>query len=202
MTIQQKSIGLHPQEVVLRELKQSAGLPVAELAERVGLSYMGAKQHCLALEKKGYLSSRNQHRGAGRPVLLYRLTTKGNALFEAADNSVSVSLLRNAQLLFGPTSAGKLLFKFFQEKGDAYLGALPADPVKRIEKLASLRAAEGFMSRVEDGVLREFNNPLAGIFREYPEAAGLEENMISRVLGKKLRRSDAPGGGIRFDSPG
>jgi predicted ArsR family transcriptional regulator len=28
---------------------------------------MGAKQHCLALEKRGLLSSRNNHRGAGRP---------------------------------------------------------------------------------------------------------------------------------------
>ncbi|MDX2080887.1 MAG: winged helix-turn-helix transcriptional regulator [Terrimicrobiaceae bacterium] len=199
MNPQDKTIGTPQRQAVLREIKQSAGLTVTELSERIDLSYMGTKQHCLLLEKKGYLSSRNHHRGAGRPVLVYRLTSKGEALFEAPDNAVVVTLLRNAQTLFGPTAAGKLLFKLFQDKGDAYLKGLPADPAERLKKLAAIRAAEGSMSRVDEGVLVEFNNPLSGIFREYPEAAGLEENMIGRVLGRKVRRAESASGGIRFE---
>ena len=43
--------------LILAEIKRSQGLSVSQLCERINLSYMGVKQHCVALEKDGYLDT-------------------------------------------------------------------------------------------------------------------------------------------------
>ena len=42
---------------VLNELKRTEGLCVADLAARLGMSYMGIKGVCLDLEKRGLLGT-------------------------------------------------------------------------------------------------------------------------------------------------
>ena len=40
---------------ILNTLKRTKGLSVNELVARMKMSYMGIKQHCLTLERDGYL---------------------------------------------------------------------------------------------------------------------------------------------------
>lgn len=172
------------------ELKRSNGLPVRDLAERLGMSYMGVKAQCLALEKSGFLSSRNVHHGTGRPQLVYRLSARGQKLFQTDDNRLAIDLLKEAQALFGPTSAEKLLYQFFQKRGAGYARKIPAEkPLEtKLAALAALREAEGCMPRIEGQTLVESHCPLAGIFEAFPAAASMEEAVVSKALGMKVRR--------------
>jgi predicted ArsR family transcriptional regulator len=52
-----KKASKNPKLLILTEIKRSQGLSVSELCDRIGLSYMGVKQHCIALEKEGYLDT-------------------------------------------------------------------------------------------------------------------------------------------------
>lgn len=190
---------------VANELKRSNGLPVAQLAERLGLSYMGVKAQCLSLEKSGYLSSRNQHHGSGRPQLIYRLTAKGQTLFHQEDHSLALSLLREAQSLFGASAAEKLLFRHFQNRTEEYLKKLSgkSSGEERLAATAALRDADGHMARVEDGVLVESHVPLARLFEAFPAGQGMEEAMISKVLGQSVKRVEETSGDhyqIRFEA--
>jgi len=175
---------------VAAELKRSNGLPVRDLAERLGMSYMGVKAQCLALEKSGFLSSRNVHHGTGRPQLVYRLSARGQKLFQTDDNRLAIDLLKEAQALFGPTSAEKLLFQFFQKRGSEYSRKIPAEKTleAKLAALAALREAEGCMPRVEGETLVESHCPLAGIFEAFPAAAAMEEAVVSKALGLKVKR--------------
>ena len=172
------------------ELKRSSGLPVRELAERLGMSYMGVKAQCLALEKSGYLASRNVHRGTGRPQLVYRLSARGQELFQTGDNRLACDLLKEAQSLFGPTAAEKILYQYFQKRGAEYVRKIPSGkPLETtLPILAALREAEGCMPRVEGETLVESHCPLAGIFEAFPPAASMEEAVISKALGLKVKR--------------
>ncbi len=201
MKSDEKIMGSPQRRVVLREIKQSSGLSVPELAERLDLSYMGAKQHCLVLEKKGYLTSRNQHNGAGRPRLIYRLTPKGQAAFDSTDGGISLSLLRQARTLFGPTAPGKLLYLHFQDKTAACLEKIPRElPVEeRLKKLAELRSAEGCMSRVEENGLLEYHCPWSPLYSEFPEALAMEEGMMAKAAGLPLRRRQIDSGGVHYE---
>ena len=179
------------QDEVLREIKSGGPRPVGELAAALGLSYMGAKQHCLALEKKGLLSSRNNHRGAGRPLLIYSLTRRGQAWFDDADNSIAISVLRHAQSLFGASSAAKLLLLTFQERIQKYKALVPQEtPVaQRMVLLAKARDDEGHMVELVPGIrIIERHNPAAALHKAFPEADALEESLFRHVLGVPVRR--------------
>lgn len=179
------------QDEVLREIKSSGPLAVRPLAKKLGLSYMGAKSHCLALEKRGLLASCNTHRGPGRPLLVYSLTRRGQAWFEGNDNSAAISILRHAQNLFGSASAGKLLFLYFQERLEKYRVSIPGSLsiTEKMERLASLRDSEGCMTSIDIGIrIVERHNPWAALHKAFPEADALEEAMFRQILGVPVRR--------------
>jgi len=186
----EKKLGSAQRRAVLNEIKRSSGLAVGELAQRIELSYMGAKQHCLALEKNGLLTSRNEHRGAGRPFLIYRVSAKGQALFAAEDGQLVISLLNQARALFGVGAPGKLLYSHFQEKTAGYLEKMPtqAMPQARLEALAKLRDADGHMCHAEENVIIEYHAPWRSLFTAFPEASALEEAMLTKVAGFPLKR--------------
>ena len=177
--------------VVLRELKRSSGLSVQDLAARLSMSYMGVKQHCLNLEKQGLLTSKNQHRGPGRPHLVYRLSRRGQQLFIKQDNGLLINVLQQSGVLFGANAAAKLLFLSFQQRAAKYSASIPQDepPARRMELLAALRDAEGCMSTAGRGdCIVEYHSPWQDLFEAFPEALGMEEAMISKVLGEKVVR--------------
>lgn len=166
-------------------------MDVRGIAARLGMSYTGIKRHCLELQKRGLLASRNRHRGAGRPLLEYSLTRRGERWFEEDDSAVAISVLRHAATLFGPATPGKLLYLWSRDLGTAYASAIPreAGTAERMEALARLRDAEGRMASVVPGVaIIEGHNPLAGLHREFPEAAGHEEGVFRMALGVPVRR--------------
>ena len=186
-------------------IKRSGGLPVGEIATRLGMSYMGVKAQCLALDKSGHITARNQHRGSGRPQLVYRLTAKGQRLFQNSDHRLAVSLLREARTLFGAAAAEKLLFLHFQNQAAGYLEKIPAkgSPEDRLAALAALRDAAGHMARVEGGCLVESHVPLAGLFDAFPAAVAMEEAMVAKILGTPVTRLAESSGDhyqIRFEA--
>src|SRR5258708_25867827 len=61
---------------ILNSLKRTRGMSVNELVERMGMSYMGIKQHCLTLQRDGYLDTWRRPQKMGRPDMVYRLTRR------------------------------------------------------------------------------------------------------------------------------
>src|SRR5262245_29381210 len=109
-------IGRSQRLSIVNLLKRSQGLTVRDMAHRLSMSYMGVKQHCLNLERDGYLGTFRRHRGVGRPELIYHLTAKAQDLFPQADNVLSISLLEQARKLYGGSAAERILFLHFQER--------------------------------------------------------------------------------------
>jgi len=179
------------QDEVLRELKRSGPLPVRDLAAKLTLSYMGTKQHCLTLEKRGLLSSRNAHQAAGRPRLIYALTRRGQAWFEDTNDALTISILRNAQKLFGSSTAAKLLLLYFQETTEKYRTQIPAQATlaEKMCLLAKIRDEEGRMTELVPGhQIIERHNPNLALHKAFPEADALEESLVRQVLGSPVRR--------------
>ncbi len=185
-------IGRSQRLAVVNHLKRSAeGLTVAELAARLDMSYMGAKQHCIELERDGYLDTFRRHRGVGRPELLYRLTTKAQDLFPQADNALCISLLEQARKLFGPGAPEKMLYLHFQQKAADYAAKVKGDTLpERALSLAKLREKEGYMAEFADDPPRliERHHPMLGLIEAYPGTPDLERDALQRVLAVPVRR--------------
>lgn len=179
-------------------LKRSAGLTVRELAGELGMSYMGAKQICLDLEKDGFLQTFRRHHGVGRPEILYSLTEKAQALFPQADNAVVLSLLDQARKLFGAGAPEKLLFLHYQKLTEGYVSKLEetADPHDRVRKFAKIRDQEGYIANVLEDPIRivERHHPLQGVLDTYPEIAAMEKDMFQKVLRQPVTREQTGSG--------
>jgi predicted ArsR family transcriptional regulator len=139
---------------VLSVLKRTGGLPVRPLSTRMGMSYMGVKQYCLELEKKGFLETWRQPRGkgrGGRPEMLYRLTDRAHALFPPAQNDLTLELLEAVHKVYGSAAPEKLLFTVFQNRAERYLKNLPkyGSLALRTGLFARLRDQEGCMAELD-----------------------------------------------------
>ena len=182
---------------VLNELKRTQGLPVTELAARIGMSYMGVKDLCLDMEKSGLLDTWRQPTSRGRPLMLYRLTQRAHDLFPTTSNTATLDILEAAQKLFGPSAPEKLLLLFFQKLAANYEERLRAgDLANRAKWFVRLRDHDGYMSDLapaEDGALRivEHHSPILELHRAYPIVAKLEAEMFARLLGVPVRREES-----------
>ena len=59
------------------------------------MSYMGIKQHCLTLERDGYLDTWRRPQKMGRPEMVYRLTRRTHDLFPCDSNDFTLELLKS-----------------------------------------------------------------------------------------------------------
>jgi len=80
------------------------------------MSYMGIKQHCLTLERDGYLDTWRRPQKMGRPEMVYRLTRRTHDLFPCDSNDFTLELLRAIKEVHGPNGPEKLLFSVFERK--------------------------------------------------------------------------------------
>lgn len=194
---------IRPQWVKLVvELKRSGGMAVPALAEAIGMSYMGTKQHCEALKKAGYVESwRVPRTQVGRPEVLYRLTARADALFPGPGASVLLGMLESARTLFGDMAPERLLRQHFEAQRNQWLPKVQRGKslVERATRLADLREKEGCVNRcrfdAERGFrIEELHHPLRPVFAAYPRAAAIELRLMEEMLGAKITRREVAGG--------
>ena len=187
---------------ILNSLKRSRGLSVNELVEKMKMSYMGIKQHCLTLQRDGYLDTWRRPQKMGRPEMVYRLTRRAHDLFQADSNRFTIDLLQSIQEIHGPNAPEKLLYNLFERKcaslKEKVKGATVAD---RARALAKIRDTEGYMSQFttedEGGPqIIECHTPLMNVLDKYPIIGRLEQEMFEQLLGTKVRREETRNSGL------
>ncbi len=199
-----ETVGRSARLKVLNELKRTPhGLPVAEIAGRLGMSYMGVKDLCTDLEKRGLLDSWRQPTKLGRPQMLYRLTNKAHELFPTASNPLTIELLQASLSLYGASAPEKLLMVTFQRKSADYQRRLKGDTIaERAEALARLRDAEGYMTEWlpagEEGEMQvvEHHSPILDVLRAFPLVAKMESDLFQRLLHAQVRREETGASGL------
>src|SRR5258708_29823174 len=81
---------------IIHLLKKTRGLAVTEIANRLGLGYIGAKQHCAEMEKQGLLDTLRRPKPGVRPELVYRIKPKAGVLFPVDTNLIEIEILHSA----------------------------------------------------------------------------------------------------------
>ena len=187
---------------ILETLKRSDGMAVSELAKELKMSYMGVKQHCVNLEKKGYLKTwRVPRTQVGRPEKLYRLTEACEALFPQAGPSLTLAMLQGVKQLYGDSAPEKMLFHYFEEMRQRWSESMKGvtAPAEKATRLAALRDAEGCFSKctydAQEGLrIEEYHHPLAAIYEQYPSAVRMEVQVMEQLLGTRIARKTIDSG--------
>ena len=188
---------------ILNTLKRTRGLSVNELVAKMKMSYMGIKQHCLTLERDGYLDTWRRPQKMGRPEMVYRLTRRTHDLFPCDSNDMTLELLKSVGEIYGPNASEKLLFNVFERKTAALREKIKGDTVAdRAKWLVKQREAEGFMSQFvtdekEGGPqILECHSPIMNLLDQYPIIARLEQDLVEGLLRTPVRREETRTSGL------
>jgi predicted ArsR family transcriptional regulator len=188
---------------ILNSLKRSKGMSVNELVRKMKMSYMGIKQHCLTLQRDGYLDTWRRPQKMGRPEMVYRLTRRSHDLFPTDSNRLTLELLRSAQEIYGRNAPEKLLYNVFERKITSTKEKVKGDTVAdRAKWLARLRDSEGHMAQFsidekEGGPqILECHSPIMNLLDRYPIIARLEQDLFEAVLGTTVRREENRNSGL------
>ncbi len=188
---------------ILNSLKRTRGMSVNELVEKMKMSYMGIKQHCLTLQRDGYLDTWRRPQKMGRPEMVYRLTRRSHDLFPADSNQFTLELLKSIREIYGPNAPEKLLYNVFEKKTAALKAKAKGETVaERAKWLAKVRDGEGYMAQFlsaerEGGPqILECHSPIMNLLERYPILGRLEQDMFEAVLGTAVRRDETRTSGL------
>jgi predicted ArsR family transcriptional regulator len=187
---------------IINSLKRTKGMSVNELVDKMGMSYMGIKQHCLTLQRDGYLDTWRRPQKMGRPEMVYRLTRRSHDLFPADSNLFTIEMLASAKEIYGANAPEKLLYNVFEKRIQALRAKVKGDSiVERAKWLAKVRDNEGYMAQYlsseKDGPqILECHSPIMNLIEKYPIIARLEQDMFEAVLGTNVRREETHTSGL------
>jgi predicted ArsR family transcriptional regulator len=188
---------------ILNTLKRTRGLSVNQLVARMKMSYMGIKQHCLTLERDGYLDTWRRPQKMGRPEMVYRLTSRTHALFQADSNAFTLDVLQSMEEIHGPNAPEKLLYNLFDRKTNALRARVNGSTVEeRAQSLANIRDEEGHMSQfVNDASeggpqILECHSPIMNLIEKYEIIGRLEQEMFEKALQTPVRREETRTSGL------
>ncbi|EKE73008.1 helix-turn-helix transcriptional regulator [Gallaecimonas xiamenensis] len=136
---------------ILYLLKTRGEQTAQVLAADLGMTAMGARQHLLAAEQQGLVESFMEKRSIGRPARVWRLTEAGHARFPERHADLTLTLIEGVKSLFGDNGLDALIGHREQQMREAYrLAMAPLSSLAaKVERLAELRSAEGYMAEVE-----------------------------------------------------
>ena len=187
---------------ILNTLKRTKGLSVNELVAKMNMSYMGIKQHCLTLERDGYLDTWRRPQKMGRPEMVYRLTKRTHDLFPCDSNDLTLELLQSIKEIYGPNAPEKLLYNVFERKTSNLMEKVTGESVaERADWMSKQRENEGYMSQFlpeeKDGPqILECHSPIMNLLDEYPIIARLEQDLMEAILGVPVRREETRTSGL------
>jgi predicted ArsR family transcriptional regulator len=181
--------------LILAEIKRSQGLSVSQLCERINLSYMGVKQHCVSLERDGYLDTWRRPKGMGRPEKAYRLTPQAQEFFPSEHTNFTGEILRSLEEVYGPAAPEKILYQIFQNQTVKLQAKVTGNSLEeRIRSLVALRDQDGYMSEyyfnpdIQRHQIIEYNSPLLVIADRFKILLQLENALIENILGIRVQR--------------
>ena len=192
---------LKGREAVLEILKRDGPISADSAAEKLGLTAMAVRQHLYRLEAAGEAAHALEARPRGRPVKLWRATPAADAHFADGHSALASDLILQMKRAFGDEGLDKLLKlrnadleKNYRTKTDK-VETLKA----KLEALAKLRSAEGYMAAVEaqdDGsfLLIENHCPICAVARA---CSGLSDSLrlSTRIEGSAQSRHSMNGSG-------
>ena len=188
---------------ILNSLKRTHGMSVNELVEKMKMSYMGIKQHCLTLQRDGYLDTWRRPQKMGRPEMVYRLTRRSQDLFTTDSNQFTLDLLKSVRDIYGPNAPEKLLYNIFEKRTAVLQAKVKGETVfDRAKWLAKVRDNEGYMAQFvpaegqEQPHILECHSPIMNLLDRYPLIGRLEQDMFGALLGTSVRRKETRNSGL------
>lgn len=178
---------------ILHLVKRSNGMSVKELMAELKMSYMGVKQRCEELKKRGYLDTWRRPKQTGRPEKIFRVTDKLDVMLPQWGDEFALALLGLSTQFYGESAPDRLLHQFLQQKVSQWeLKVTGRTVAERAQQLVKLRNASGwiceYVSSEENAHILDHHSPLGEVGRMFPSTWDVELRLLSRFFEGGIER--------------
>ena len=137
-----------PADDLLLLLKTRGPQTAQDVAGRLGVSRQAARVQLEKLAEQGLVAHAAERAGVGRPRSVWSLTEAGHGRFPDTHAQMTVELIEAVREEFGSEGLDRLVARRERATETAYRKAVGGDAAleARLEKLAALRRAEGYMA--------------------------------------------------------
>ncbi|CAG9612548.1 hypothetical protein BACCIP111899_01725 [Bacillus rhizoplanae] len=176
-------------EEILQLLKVRGEQTVAVLAEALQITEMAVRRHVSKLEKEELIETKMVRQHVGRPMYVYRLSTKGEDLFPKQYKQFAVEILEDL-LHIGDEELVKKLLRARTNRMEEQLANRinrKETTLERLKEIAVMQEKNGYMVRVQRESERSFllqkqNCPLIEVAEKFPQICHDEKNMYNTLL--------------------
>jgi predicted ArsR family transcriptional regulator len=188
---------MNTSERILMQLKMRGPQTAQALAAQLDLTSMGVRRDLESALEKGLIGYEDSGGKVGRPVRRWGLSQAGQARYPDRHAELTVDLIGQVQMLFGPAAMERLIVTREQTSEALYrirldeVGAgAPLDA--RVAALAAVRDEEGYMAEAQlqpDGsvLLIENHCPICAAARMCQDFCRSELDVFARVLGPTVK---------------
>ncbi|KQB06627.1 transcriptional regulator [Vibrio metoecus] len=175
---------------ILHTIKREGSVTAKQLAEDLGITTMGARQHLQSLEEDGVLSFYDVKVKVGRPTRHWSLTAKGHNQFADRHGELTIQVIDAVEHIFGQEGLAKVAAEREAQTFAAYQQALTHchSLQDKLETLVALREQEGYMAELEIRdqafILVENHCPICKAATRCPNLCQSELNVFRRLLGE------------------
>ena len=181
---------------VLDLLKRQGPISADALGAELGITAMAVRQHLQSLEERGLAIHDSKLQPRGRPLKLWRATAGADVHFTDSHSALAADLIVQMRKAFGEKGLDRLLKLRTAEQERVYAqGMAPARSLKaKLDALAKLRSAEGYMAEVrreaDSGAWLFVENhcPICVAARTCQGLCREELALFERVLGVRVER--------------
>ena len=174
-------------------LKTRGAQTTRALADALEISVPGVQQQLNRLEADGMVQSQTSAGGVGRPALIWSLTPEALERFPDTHAELTVTLIESIRRSLGEAALEAVIAEREASSRARYRDGLAgAKTLKsRLERLAALRSAEGYMAEVErlpdkSWILAENHCPICAAARSCQGFCRHELEMFSDLLGSDV----------------
>lgn len=182
-----------PAADILRLLQRNGPMSVKQLREALGVSSLNAVREPLAhLAAAGLVQSSARRGGAGRPYYIYALSARAQDLFPKGYDVLLTLLLEELEAREGREQLQAILegvsARLAAQVGGAEDGQALADRLLTIQQAFDERGVPITLLEADDTVtLHNYTCPYFEVAQKRGEVCSMEQGMLERVLGRKVR---------------
>ncbi|RXJ73484.1 transcriptional regulator [Veronia nyctiphanis] len=175
-------------EKILNIIKREGSVSARALADELGLTTMGVRQHLQAMEDDGLLSFSDVRVKVGRPTRHWALTTEGHKQFADSHGDLAVALIDSIKNVFGHQGLEQVIRQREENTLAQYRDAIKdcLNLQAKLETLTYLRESEGYMAELtKDGdsfLLIENHCPICHAAEQCPALCQSEKNIFQTLL--------------------
>ena len=176
---------------VLLCLKKSMGMTVSQLADTLGLSSMGVRQHLAILGRDNMVRYDWERRDRGRPRYVYKITETANELFTKHCLLTSIEILDAIYDLYSDEAIEQVFKKRMERRIEEYSSKLNGENLDEMAvELVHIRNEQGYLSELEERedffIIKEYSCPNVQIAERYPKVCEYELELFKNLLNTEV----------------